>query len=81
MIFGARKPKPESYNFNYDNEPLDIVNDSKYLGAVITYNGHFKQCQIENKQKALRVMYALLSRYQRYAPLQLYFSAGLIYNH
>ena len=56
MIYGAPRTKPESYNFNYDNEPLDIVNDFKYLDAVITYNGHFKQCQIENKQKTLRAM-------------------------
>ena len=71
MIFGARRPKPESYNFNYDNEPLDIVNDFKYLGAVITYNGHFKQCQIENKQKTLRAMYALLSKCKNHYPPRL----------
>ena len=39
-----------------------ILREKVLIFLLIYQDGHFKQCQIEDKQKALKTMYALLSK-------------------
>ena len=55
MIF-SRGQLPRVMNFLYNGKQLEIVNDFKYLGVVLTRTGNFKkakQCQTDKATKAL----------------------------
>lgn len=64
-VFSNRKVPTSRYSFTYKGEPLEIVEDFKYLGLKINYNGNFKKALIELKNQASRAMYSLISKCRR----------------
>ena len=56
------KTKKDKFNFKYENVNLDIVDNFKYLGITLKFNGNFDLCKKENRDKGIRSMFALLSK-------------------
>ncbi len=44
-IFTKTKSEADNYNYRFKGEKIEIIEEYKYLGAVMNYNGSFKACQ------------------------------------
>ena len=76
-IFTRGKIKPNTYNFLYNGNKIEIVESYKYLGIEFSSSGSFKTTIESLKQQASRAMYALISKSRRHShpieiQLQLY---------
>ncbi len=65
IIFGKRKTPKEKFTFKFRQKALEIVEDYKYLGLIINYNGSFKSAISALKCQASRAMYSLISKCRR----------------
>ena len=52
--------------FQYKGNELEIVEDSKYLGVILNYNGNFKKNCNSLIAQAKKAMYAVISKCRRY---------------
>ena len=59
------KVKHDRYNFLYNGKQLEIVDNFKYLGIILNYNGSFKLAIQELKSQASRAMYSLIGKCRR----------------
>ena len=66
LVFGKRKVIPSKYKFTYDNSPIEITQDFKYLGLKCNYNGSFKPGVEELIKQGSRAMYALISKCRKF---------------
>ena len=60
------KTKSDKYNFLYNGEKIEIVDNYKYLGIEFSSTGSFKMTIESLKQQASRAMYALISKTRRH---------------
>ena len=63
-ITSFSKEKCEARNFNsqFKGESIEIVDEYKYLGVIMNYNGSFKSCQTQLCQQGRRAMYSLIAK-------------------
>ncbi len=61
IIFSKRKPRIMP-KLVFDNKPLEIVTEFKYLGVVFKSTGSFNSCKAYLKDQATKAMFALLSK-------------------
>ena len=54
-----------NYTFKYAQDEIKTVDSFKYLGILFNYNGMFKECKNDIKEKATRAAFALLSKGRR----------------
>ena len=59
------KGRQPLYNFVFNNQPLDIVNDYKYLGIYFSKTGSFYKCKHHISLQATKAMYSLLRNANR----------------
>ena len=65
LVFGKRKYKGK-FVFKYNNCPIDIVDNFKYLGLTFSFNGNFKMCRKNLSGQAQRAMFSLLCKCRKY---------------
>ncbi len=65
-IFSKDRCQPENYNFQFKGEKIDVVENYKYLGVTMSYNGSFKLCQEELCQQGKRAMYSLIAKCRKF---------------
>ncbi len=65
-IFGNRKCNVQNIVFLYDGKQLEIVDEFKYLGIVLNFNGRFKNAINSISKQASRVMYAVLAKCRKH---------------
>ena len=51
-----------NYTFKYAQDEIKTVDSFKYLDILFNYNGMFKECKNDIKEKATRAAFALLSK-------------------
>ncbi len=50
------------YNFMFQGEKIEIVNEFKYLAVTFTHNGAFNQCILNLKSQAKCAMFSLIAK-------------------
>ena len=66
-VFTKRKDYLNNYNFQFKGEKIEIVNEYKYLGVTLNYNGGFKICQEYLCQQGRRAMYSLIAKCRKFS--------------
>ena len=59
------KSRNNQYNFSYKNEPIDVVEEYKYLGVMFHKNGSFTKSKSYIAQQATRAVYSLIRNANR----------------
>lgn len=54
------KGRQPLYNFVFNNEPLEVVKEYKYLGIYFSRTGSFYKCKYHISSQATRAMYSLM---------------------
>ncbi len=62
MIFSKSGRSSKNEKFSYNNIPLDIVNEFKYLGVIFKSNGRFLSAIKHIKSQANKAMRCIISR-------------------
>jgi hypothetical protein len=52
------KGRQQMYNFTFKNEPIEVVNEYKYLGIYFSKTGSFLKCKKHIASQATRAMYS-----------------------
>lgn len=53
------------YHFTFKNEPIEVVNEYKYLGIYFSKSGSFLNCKKHVANQATRAMYSLIKNSNR----------------
>ena len=64
LVFGKRKFK-STFAFKFNDNELEIVDNFKYLGIILKFNGNFDICRKTLKDQATRAMFSILSKGRR----------------
>ena len=65
-IFSKEKCEVGNSNFQLKGENIEIVDEYKYLGVIMNYNGSFKMCQTQLCQQGRRAMYSLIAKCRKF---------------
>ena len=65
-VFTKRKDIARNYNFQFKGEQIEIVDEYKYLGVTLNYNGSFKVCQENLCNQGRRTMYSLIAKCRKF---------------
>ena len=67
-----RKDYVRNYHFISKGEQIEIVDECKYLGVTLNYNGNFKICQEYLYQQGRSAMYSLIAKCRKFrSPIDL----------
>ena len=61
MVFSAGKIKTDNIKFTLNKSDIEIVDNYKYLGILLSYNGNFKHAADHLYQKSLKAIFSLKS--------------------
>ena len=61
MVFSAGKIKTDNIKFTLNKSDIEIVDNYKYLGILLSYNGNFKHAADHMYQKSLKAIFSLKS--------------------
>ena len=64
-IFSRSKINHTNFNFTYGNQTIETIDNYKYLGVILNYNGSFKLALDNLRSQASRAMYSLISKSRR----------------
>ncbi len=62
IVIFSKGRMPNNMIFNYNDIPLDIVNEFTYLGVLFSRSGSFSKAKKANADKATRAMYDILRK-------------------
>ncbi len=65
-VFAKRKDSGRNFNFKFKREQIEIVDEYKYLGVKLCYNGDFEVCQENLYQQGRRTMYSLIAKCRKF---------------
>ena len=66
VIFSRGKVALSKYEFKFECEKNEVVEDYKYLGVTLNYNGRFRKGELELKEQATRAMYSLVGKCRKF---------------
>ena len=66
VVFNSSKNNLHNYNFQYNNEKVEVINEYKYLGITFNYNGRFRNCQLQLLEQARRAMYSIIGTSRKF---------------
>ena len=66
VIFSRGKVDLSKYEFKFECEKIEVVEDYKYLGLTFNYNGRFRKGELELKEQATRAMYSLVGKCRKF---------------